>query len=371
MIRALATAPFLLCIALAGAHADTATEARAAMEELEAAARSLDAADGGRDRVAALTQTVKAFEDGLAAVRTGLRAAIQEEERLSSRLAAQEEDVARLLGVLQVIGQRPAPQLLLHPSGPLGAARSGMVLADVTPALQAEVRQLRAELVEVEALRTLQQDAAETLRIGLVGVQYARATLAQATADREPLPKRFTEDAIQTALLIAASETLEAFATGLASLDVGSPDEATSLPNANELKGTIDMPVRGTVLRRYREVNAAGVSRPGLVLATLPQALVTAPAAGTVRFEGALLDYGNVMILEPARDVLVVLAGLEEVYVTSGDVVTRGAPLGLMGASDVSFQESGSTDRSEALYIEVRHEQTTADPEEWFALERN
>ncbi|MEM8591880.1 MAG: peptidoglycan DD-metalloendopeptidase family protein [Pseudomonadota bacterium] len=106
-------------------------------------------------------------------------------------------------------------------------------------------------------------------------------------------------------------------------------------------------------------------------MATRPNALVTAPAAGTVRFQGELLDYGNVMILEPARDVLLVLGGLAEVYVATGDVVSTGLPIGIMGGSTGDGLEAAATSRTETLYIEVRHEQDTADPEEWFALERN
>ncbi|MEM1237214.1 MAG: peptidoglycan DD-metalloendopeptidase family protein [Pseudomonadota bacterium] len=359
----------LLLFASPAAALTPAEEARAAMEQLDDAAAQLDAAQSGRDRVAALTETVQAFEDGLAAVRTGLRAAVLEEERLTAELNAKEAEVARLVGVLQVMRQRPTSQLLLHPQGPTGAARTAMILSDVTPALQAHAAVLREDLKQVANLRLLQQDAAARLRQGLIEIQNARATLSQAIADRTPLPKRFTEDSVKTAVLIAASETLEAFAAGLG--DIATAEEPTDLPDAATLKGSFDAPVRGTILRRFGESDANGTARPGLTLATRPGALVTSPAAGTIRFQGALLDYGNVMILEPARNVLVVLAGLSEVYVCTGDVVTTGAPLGLVGSGQLQSLESPSTERSETLYIEVREEEQTADPETWFALERN
>lgn len=359
---------FLLFLAPA-AHADPASEALEAMAQIEAASEALAEADSGRDRVAALTQTVSAFEDGLSAIREGLRGAVQEEARLSAGLAAKEAEVARLISVLQVIGQRSTPQLLLHPEGPTGAARSGMMLADVTPALQEEVARLRAELADVSAIRQLQQDAALRLQEGLVGIQEARAALSTAIADRDPLPKRFTEDPVKTAVLIAASETLEAFASGLA--EIFQDEAAGDLPSSAELRGALALPVRGTLLRGYREADAAGIARPGIILATRANALVTSPSNGTIRFQGPLLDYGNVMILEPARDVLLVFGGLSEVYVEAGDVVTAGDPLGLMGDSQTSEADAASTNRSETLYIEVRENEETANPEEWFAMQRN
>ena len=45
-------------------------------------AAPLDAADGARNRVKALTETVRAFEDGLEAMREGLRRAAIREQTL-------------------------------------------------------------------------------------------------------------------------------------------------------------------------------------------------------------------------------------------------------------------------------------------------
>ncbi|MEL6914497.1 MAG: peptidoglycan DD-metalloendopeptidase family protein [Pseudomonadota bacterium] len=354
-----------ICLLSAPLGADPAAGAREAIAALEAATAALDEAESGRDRIAALTETVRAFEDGLAAVRAGQRAAAQAEARLTQGLLSKEEDIARLVGVLQVMGARDTPHMLLHPEGPTGSARSSMLLATVTPRLQEDAAALRTDLADVAALRALQADAAARLRDGLIDVERARSALSEAIAERAPLPRRFTEDPIQISVLIAASETLDGFAAGLLGTVVrtGSADA----PAAEDLRGALDTPVRGRILRRFGEADAAGVARPGLILATAPSALVTAPAAATVRYAGPLLDYGNVMILEPARDVLLVLAGLARLYVGGGEVVTAGTPLGLMGAA----QHATSIDRSETLYIEVRVNQEKADPEEWFALERN
>ncbi|MEO0486812.1 MAG: peptidoglycan DD-metalloendopeptidase family protein [Pseudomonadota bacterium] len=353
----------LMALAPPQLSADVTAEARQAIAQLETATIALEAAGSGRDRVAALTETISAFETGLAAMRSGLRTVSAQEAALAGRLGATEDEVAGLLGVLQHLGRRDTPQILLHPEGPTGAARAAMVLAEVTPALQGEIDVLRRDLEDVSTLRILQQDAAEKLRAGLTGLQDARAALALAIADRGPLPKRFTADPVQLAVLIGASETLTGFADGLGSL---TGDVAPVEVRAADLQGTLPLPVFGTVLRRFQEPDAAGIERPGLILATRPSALVTAPTDATVRFTGDLLDYGNVIILEPARGLLLVLAGLQAVYVDTGDVVQTRAPLGLMGAA----QDSASTGRSEALYIEVRYEGSNVNPEGWFAMER-
>ncbi len=364
LIAALAAAP-------AAAAEDPGTAAQAAAGRLSQAGILLDEADGARNRVRALTETIHAFEDGLEAMREGLRRAAIRQQTLAGELAARETEIARLLGALQTIGQSEGPALLLHPAGPLGTARSGMILADVTPALETRTAALRDTLDEVKVLRSLQENAADTLRDGLQGAQTARTALSQAIADRTDLPRRFTEDPVKTALLLASTETLEGFASGLSEIAVN--EAPGSLPGITTRKGALPLPVQGRILRRAGEPDAAGIARPGLVVAARPHALVTTPAAATVRYRGPLLDYGNVIILEPEAGILLVLAGLDVVYGTTGQVLPGGSPVGLMGgtapgADALLIGNSAGTgaDRSQTLYIEVRENNTPVDPETWF-----
>lgn len=354
---------------------DVARAARAAAARLEAASLALARATDASDRVAALTATVRAYEEGLVAVRDGLRRAAVRQARIEADLAARSDEVARLLGVMQVMRPEAAPLLLVHPSGPLGTARAGMMLADVTPAMQARVDALRRDLEEVALLRRLQEEAAETLAEGLAGAQRARAGLTRAMSEREALPRRFAEDAVATAVLIASTETLEAFASGLTDT-VGEAFD-TPAPDATARRGDLPLPVAGTLLRGYGEADAAGVARPGVILAAPPRALVTTPVAATVRFRGPLLDYGNVIILEPAAGVLFVLAGLAEVFGETGEVLPEGAPVGLLGGEppsvDTILTESAPPaggEPRETLYLEVRDGQGAVDPASWFALEQ-
>lgn len=292
---------------------------------------------------------------------------------MQADLDARSDEVARLLGVLQSMDRVPAPLLMLHPSGPTGTARSGMILAEVTPALQAEVDALRAQLDELRALRAVQEGALQTLQEGLDGASRARADLSAAIADRTDLPRRFTEDPLQTSLIIASTETLDAFASTLAEVQVPSGD--VPAPDATASKGSLDLPVQGAVLRGFEQADAAGIARPGILIGTRPRALLTAPVAVTVRYNGPLLDYGTVLILEPAPDVLWVLSGLAEAFGEAGQVLPRGAALGLMGGETPAAQDilsettaPGTGSLTETLYLEVREGQTPVNPADWFAL---
>ena len=353
-----------------------AAAAASALEDLSAARDMLEAAKGGRERVAALSETVRAYEAGLSAVRAGLRRATIRERELSLKLAGQEEEIAALLTVLQARGRAGSPSLFLHPEGALGTARAGMIVSQMTPALNAQADALRETLVEASTLRQLQAGAERSLQEGLTGVQDARTALSQAIADRTDLPRKFTEDPIKTALLIATTETLEAFAAGLGEIS-GGPLETAANADVFDQKGALPLPVAGRVLRRAGEADAAGIKRPGVLLATRPRALVSAPVAATIRYQGPLLDFGNVMILEPKSGLLMVFAGLDVVYGRTGEVIAEGAPLGLMGGKDAAIGEiltqvgdGTGSDLSQSLYLEVREDNEPVNPESWFRTQR-
>ncbi len=352
-----------------------AEAAQAAADQLEAATVALEAAESARDRVKALTGTVRAYEAGLGAMREGLRRVARRESQLLAQLQSREDEVAELLGILQTIETSAPPVLMLHPSGPLGAARSAMMVAEVTPGLYARAEALRRDLDEVQTLRLLQQSAADTLENGLTGVQQARTALSTAISDRTDLPRRFTENPVRTAILISSTETLTGFASGLAEI-AGGPEEIAPLTvDVSAQRGEIDLPVEGLLLRAFNKRDAAGITRPGLLIAARPRALVISPTAATIRYRGPLLDLGNVVILEPQPDTLFILSGLAEVYGSAGQVIPAGTPVGLMGGSApqagaiLSLSgEGGGTDRTETLYIEVRMDNSPVDPATWFRI---
>ncbi|MEY3004778.1 MAG: hypothetical protein RLZZ491_1954 [Pseudomonadota bacterium] len=353
------------------AEFDAAQTARQAGDMLEQAGLALLEANAARDRVTALSETVRAYEEGLLALREGIRQAALREQAIVALFDAERDRLSRLLGVLQAVETAPGPVILLHPSGPLGTARSGMILSDVTPAVAAEARALKAQLEELAALRAVQDGALATLRTALERAQDARTQLSQAIAERRSLPENIRNDPATMTELMESVESLDALSTLLAR---DPPAAVRELPDFAAARGTLPPPVLGVRLRSFGETDAAGVARPGLVLATRPGALVSAPWTASVRYAGPLLDYGNVVIVEPEGGYLLVLAGLETVYVSPDALVPAGAPLGLMPGAPPSASEEliaattqgGGAALTETLYMELREHGAPVDPADWF-----
>lgn len=333
-----------------------------AAAQILAANAQLAAAEGASDQVAALTETVKAYEAGLVAMRQSLREITAREEELSAALAARQTEIADFLMVLASIGQSPQPVMLANPEGPVGALRAGMMIADLTPALAAQSAALQQELAAVRTSRDQRIAANDLLRGGLDYAQTARAALGRAISERQDVPRRFVEDPEQSAARVEAAETLAALANQLAG--TGAPEDSTLQAAAN-----LPLPVSGFI-------STGGPGRPGITIAAAPRAIVTSPVRATILYKGPLLDYGNVIILEPAEEVLFVIAGMAEAFGTTGEIIDVGAPLGLMGG-DVGMDDAnliantgiGAGQDAQPLYLEVRGGQGPVNVDAWFALE--
>ena len=372
-ILALATPAGPLAAATASDAQRTAEEAAALLRQSVGALTDALAAD---DQVTALGEVIRGYEQGLAALRSGLRQAAAREDDLRESFDAQHDRLSRVLGAMTAMQQAPETALLLHPGGAQATARSAMILSDITPGLRAQAEALQGDLDEIAQVRELQGAAAVMLGEGLAAVQEARRLLVSASGDRSHMPTRFGENPAELQQLEASATSLEEFAAGIAAMedDVGAPME-----DFEGAQGSLRLPVQGTVIRGFDEADAAGVRRPGIVISTAPAALVSLPWPATVRFRGPLLDYGNVMIVEPSRGYLLVMAGMGQVFGEVGDVLAAGEPVGLMGGAELPAQEfgaqfvadaakGGDAGQPETLYLELRKGKETLDPADWFVL---
>lgn len=356
---------------------DAFEKAEAARADLTVAASFLSTAKTAQDRIAALAQAVRAYEQGLSALRESLREAAQRERHLANRLNSQNAEVEALLAALVTLRPGTSPEAFLHPKGINGAVRAGLLLSDTTPALAEEALQLRDDLEDARAVTELQRDVQKTLETGLLQVQGARLALHQAVAQRTDLPFRFIADARRAQQLVASVDSLGAFAEGLGSF---ATDDLGWMPVDLDTRiGKLELPAKGHVLLVPGQPDSAGVARDGITLGTPRGALVTSPVEATLRYVGPLLNMGQVVILEPRSDILIIVSGLDMTYGEAGQIVPEGAPLGLMGGLQADFieietstgGEKGGAPGTEALYIEVRRDNIPQDPTRWFRIDKD
>ena len=359
------------CSSLVVAQSSKALETIFAIEALDLATANLKKSKNAKNRIKSLGQAIQSYEETLAILRISVRDLTLQQAQVQNVLDQNENEIMQLLGVLATVQKTPIAGQMLHPSGPLATARSGMIISDVVPILQENVDQLRDEVVILKQLSETQSKAQNSLHTGLLELQKAHSNLGRAIANREDLPKRFTTDHEKLEILKKASKDLETFAASVQSIALN--ETSFSLPSVRDRKGNLNLPVRGKVLRKFNEADASGIKRSGIILATDPRAIVISPSAATIRYLGPLLDYGNVVILEPQKGLLFVFAGMDTIYGQIGQVIPALSPLGLMPSQSNEVDKILKTHAdiysgklSETLYVEVRSGSKAENPLDWF-----
>ncbi len=347
------------CCLSAQAFAEAPRDMSDAAARIDQARQALAEASDPAGRIGALGEAIAAYQSALDVIRAGVRGAGSRERDLTLALETQRVDIQHLIAALEAMSRTPPPAQALHPQGPLGAARAAAMMARITPALRAEADQLRSEYDNIAAVRTLRLQGEQELREGIAALGAARSELAETVARHAPPQPRGTEDPA-LGMMVRDSDTLTTLAGKLARTSASSSD--APMP-------TLRPPVAGEVLRAYDQPDAAGVRRPGVVFAAPPLSLVKAPADAIVRYAGPFLEYGYVVVLESDGDTLIVLAGLAQVQVSTGDAVRAGDLLGLLGGPVVDpdpgaggADAASTSGADETLYVEVRHGQGPVDP---------
>ncbi len=335
-----------------------------ARERLLAAAGLLEAAESAGDRVAALTDAIRAYEAGLAAMRGELRALTLQERTVAVRLSGEDADLSTLLAMMQNATQQTETQSLLHPGSAVDTIRAGTLASVLVPALYARAADLEDALRELEDLRAIIETAETGLAEGRAGVQKARVALAEALAARTGLPPRLATNEAAMEALVNSADTLSGLADSLLSARDGGSDFSQS---------RWEMPVAGQILAPF----GTSGERPGWVVATEPEALVVSPTAVTVRFSGEIPEYGTVTILEADAGRLMVFAGLSNSFVTLGQVLDAGEPVGFAGKGQLAAQDKLNASGGESslisdktLYIEFRQGGAPVDPATVLKLEQ-
>lgn len=344
--------------------------ARAALQE---ASEALGDARAGRATLAALGKAVTAHEAALAAYRDALRSMAGRESHLRAQMHKDRGRLEELIVAMQSLAEAPRSALLVFPGGPVRAARSAGLMAAISPGLDERIADLRGRIEALARLRSNEEAARVEVRSALAALQELRAETAEALRHRRRrgLPNR-AELAAQAKAAAAEARDLDDLAVAL---KTAAREGREPLVSFSEARGLIPSPVEGAVTAGFGEPDPWGRPGHGVTLSAPAYAEVTAPWDATVRYAGPLIDYGQVVILEPEQGTLIVLAGLARVVCEVGETVLAGEPIGDLGGpipdSD-EFLLAATTDRdqigAEKLYIELRRAGQPIDPAQWFNL---
>jgi septal ring factor EnvC (AmiA/AmiB activator) len=313
-------------------------------------------------------------------------ATLDENERgVRKTLEGRRAAIAELLAVLQRMGRKPPPALLVRPEDALAAVRSAIMLGAVLPEMRSEVETLAADLAALVKVRKEIAIERQTLDLNMASLHDDRQRMALLVDERQ---KRQTEaekaleaERQRAATLARQADNLKELLAKLDQAAVGRPAPETrgglfpprEIPQLGPAiafaaaKGTLSLPVNGIKIRDFGGPDGLGGAVRGQSIATRAAAQITAPADGWVVYAGPFRSYGQLLILNAGGGYHVLLAGMEKISVEIGQFVLTGEPVATMGSGPRTAASVAIGSSQPILYIEFRKDGTPVDPGPWWA----
>jgi septal ring factor EnvC (AmiA/AmiB activator) len=411
--------PWALAETAAPAPAPTEQQKAERETELRGVQDTIRASEEQRRAIESEMESLRADRARLSAALIETTAKVQESERsvvvaddrlaalnakadaLSRSLESRRDTIAEVLAALQRMGANPPPAILIKPQDMAAAVRAASLLGSAIPELKSETEALARDIDELSRMRELivrERDgltrahaslALENARLSeliearqaslssaedALGSQQKRSTdLARQAASLKDLIARLdADDAKRKAQANAAHAADEEAAQEIArKADDARVEESARLkPEVAfaDIKGRVRLPVAGAILKTFGTPDGLGGAERGVSMSTLPGAIVSAPADGSVLFSGPYRTYGQLLIINAGGGYYVLLAGMDRINVLPGEFVLTGEPVGVMGGGSTRMAAAVAVGAAEpVLYIELRKDGTAIDPGPWWA----
>ncbi len=332
----------------------------AQLEALSGRIEALEARGAGEaPDLEALSALALELEGLLGEMRQIERANDEQQRVVEEKFYAESRELMALIGFIATVQSQPAPDYVLHPEGALASVEANIILESLYEQLEnglddigRDLRVWREANARKEALQSATEEAfadVNDLREDIVRAQNA------------DLPVGETAEPMVLDALYAVSESLDDFVDGLGQIEMLNVPDGAGVMAAE--KGKLPWPVQGEAVKKRQGVEILTEDR-----------FVLAPISGTVRFNAVFLDYGHTVILEPEKDYLIVLAGMDQSAVEEGDLVKKGDVIGFFDADSSNNEENASSSLrmpEKSLYVETRYKTEIVPVGDYFSKEEN
>jgi septal ring factor EnvC (AmiA/AmiB activator) len=296
-----------------------------------------------------------------------------ESRKNEDTLKAQQVLLARLLYHHYLGGQTEPLKLLLNREDPNEVARRIHYFGYISRARAALIVELRASLARLKDLSQEAQQKAIELAAVTAEAQAQRKVLEREKRAHNQVLSRVSRDIQRQRREIGTMKRdenrLARLVESLAKLVARSKSTPRvrneRVPQASagdspflDLKGKLNLPVRGELANRFGSPRAdGGVVWKGLFIAARPGEEVRAVADGRVVFADWLRGFGNLLIVDHGDAYMSLYGNNEALYKRVGDTIRGGESIATVGAS------GGNADSG--LYFELRYQGRPMDPLDW------
>lgn len=342
-------------------------------EQIASLTEQRNAIDGERDEaVSALREADRSVDsesralteiDGqIAAQEVELTRLEAERKTLNTRLSTQRQALASLLRSAYALGQHEQLKLLLAQDRIESLAR---VMAYHRYFQRDRVGRIDGLMAELEALAKVVQQVSQqraALDVSRAQQQERIAALESQRQERRALvatlESRFKDANSRLQALGRDERALVSLLEELRDIFADIPDQLDVVKSFAQLRGSLTVPLKGTVLTGFGGKLPDGRISHGWLIAAEAGAPVQAMAHGRVAFSDWLKGYGLIVILDHGDGYMSLYAQNDSLRREVGEWVDAGDVLASVGSS-------GGQSRP-ALYFELRRASEPIDPRGWF-----
>lgn len=329
--------------------------------------------DGLKKQLVKTANEASSFEkEGISLERT-LKSLTKTETDLRDKIYGDQKSLMKLLAALQRIESNPPPPLAIQPKDAAEAARAEKLMSSLSLSLKSRADELGKKLKESQILQTEIERKQQSLSANEKTLAKRRKEISGLVSQKTDLEKSVSKDQESASLKVKklASEAkslrdlIDSFEASV--LDVtprvkpgknGTKKSLVTKPvtlpkgvsKFGKAKGKLKAPISGRIIKKY------GRGEKGITISGRSTSQVVSPYAGRIEFAGAFKNYDNVVILNVGEGYFILLTGLGETYVETGENMKIGEPIGLL-----PFKAKGTAN----LYIEFRKNGKTVDPKPW------
>ena len=331
-----------------------------------------------------------------------------QEKNLRAALEERHGAISGLLAAMQRMGRNPPPVMITRREDALSMVRSAMLLAAVFPELRGQATALADQLKDLARVMTSIRTEGEKLKAETVRLEDARTRLAalqevkrQSQSERQNELDSVLKAASQIARNVedlsdligkldrevAARTELGTYEKDMAAADASPQDRAAAAvlaPSAGSVamlspgrirpdipflqaKGQLPMPVQDKRVFAFGDKTQYGTQSKGLVVQTRDGGQVVSPCDGWIVYAGEFRTYGKLLIVNAGGGYHMLLAGLSQIDVQFGQFVLTGEAVGVMGSAVKSSLATKAQDSGPVLYIELRKDGRSIDPDPWWS----
>jgi septal ring factor EnvC (AmiA/AmiB activator) len=396
-----------------------------ARKRLEADKKNLDAANkrskeikADLERIAAERQRINArlLETGklihqseaqLTQIESKMDQLVAQEKHLRGALEERQGTISALLAAMQRMGRNPPPVMITRRDDALSMVRSAMLLSAAFPELRGQAMALAEQLNDLARVMASFRTEGEKLKAETARYNDARLRLAALQEEkRQSLSERQAEfDSVLKAATqiarnvedmsdligkldreVAARTDLGAYEKKAQDQPAAGTDQAAAVlaPNTQsvamlspgrimpgipfaETKGQLQLPAQGKRVLGFGDKTQHGAVSKGLVVQTRHGGQVVSPCDGWIVYAGEFRTYGKLLIINAGTGYHMLLAGLSQIDVQFGQFVLTGEAVGVMGDAVKTAQSTKTQDSGPILYIELRKDGRSIDPDPWWS----